>query len=382
VSEAGGALLLVTRNLPPLRGGMERLNLHIALGQAQRRRVIVVGPAGCRHALPAAIDVHECGNGGLASYLTGAFVAALRVAREQRPAWVLAGSGLTAPIAWFAACVAGSRAAAYVHGLDLVVRQPVYRAGWLPFVRRMHACIANSANTARLAEGVGVAADRVTIIPPGVSLPGHETEVGDGRAFRARHGLGDGPLLLSVGRLTPRKGLREFVLEMLPLILHDQPDARLVIIGDEAPDALAGAGTGAWSRLRADAAAAGLVHAVHHLGPLPDAELAAAYVASDVHVFPVREVVGDVEGFGMVAVEAAAWGTPTVAFAVGGVPDAVEEGVSGTLITPGDTAAFARAVVDAITRRPYQRDAVAAFAAHFAWPHFDERLAAVLDTQA
>lgn len=377
-----GTLLLVTRNLPPLRGGMERLNLHIAVGQATRRRVIVIGPAGCRAALPAHVEVHECGNGSLRSYLFGAFVAALRIARRERPSWVLAGSGLTAPIAWFAARAGRSKAAAYVHGLDIVVRHPVYRAGWLPFVRRMQLCIANSANTARLAREVGVPAPRTAIIPPGVSLPDTLAVPANRAAFRARHGLGEGPLLLSVGRMTPRKGLREFVLQALPLILREQPEARLVIIGDEAPDALAGAGTGAWARLQADATHAGLAHAVCHLGPLPDDELAAAYVASDVHVFPVREVPGDVEGFGMVAVEAAAWGTPTVAFAVGGVPDAVEDGVSGALVAPGDTAAFARAVVDAIARRPYARDAVAAFATRFAWPRFDERMAAVLEASA
>jgi phosphatidylinositol alpha-1,6-mannosyltransferase len=62
-------------------------------------------------------------------------------------------------------------------------------------------------------------------------------------------------------------------------------------------------------------------------------------------VFPVLDLPGDVEGFGMVALEAAAHGVPTVAFAVGGVPDAVADGRTGVLVAPGDYAALAAATL-------------------------------------
>src|SRR3546814_12930756 len=68
------------------------------------------------------------------------------------------------------------------------------------------------------------------------------------------------------------------------------------------------------------------------------------YKAASAHIFPVREIPGDPEGFGMVAVEAAAHGVPTIAFATGGIVDAVAEGESGRLIRPGDYGAFAGVV--------------------------------------
>jgi phosphatidylinositol alpha-1,6-mannosyltransferase len=78
-------------------------------------------------------------------------------------------------------------------------------------------------------------------------------------------------------------------------------------------------------------------------GELDDADLIAAYAAADVMVFPAIARPGDVEGFGMVIVEAAAQGTPAVAFALGGIPDAISAR-NGILVAPGDHAAFAAAI--------------------------------------
>lgn len=378
MSDTRPTLILVSRNLPPLRGGMERLNLHLALGLSAHFRVTVIGPRGSRASLPESIEVHECGRGMLISFLIEALFRALRAARVQRPAWVIAGSGLAAPITWLAARLSGARAAVYVHGLDLVVSQPVYRLLWLPFIRRADACFANSTNTSQLAQEVGVDRSRIDIVNPGVE-PVAEPPSGEAlAAFRRRHGLADRSLLLSVGRMTDRKGLHQFVLRCLPLILRAHPRALLVVIGDEAPDALAGRSTGAWKRLQAEAASAGLGGAVLHLGALDDEQLALAYAASNVHVFPIRDVPGDVEGFGMVAVEAAAHGLSTVAFDVGGVPDAVAEGVSGHLVAAGDYDGFAQRVIERLDMA-LPEEPVRAFAAGFAWAHFVRKVNAVLN---
>lgn len=370
-------LILVSRNLPPLRGGMERLNLHMAQGLAEHFRVVVIGPRGARAVLPASMDVRECGWGTLASFMLVAFFRTLSAAIPTRPAWVLAGSGLTVPIAWIVGRLSRAGVAAYVHGLDIVVPHPVYRSVWLPFIRRCDACIANSVNTARLARQAGVPADRIDIVHPGVEVAVEappDDMIGE---FRERHDLVGRPVLLSVGRMTERKGLREFVLSAMPNILRRHPHAVLVVIGDEAPDALAGRATGAWSRLREEAGVLGLGDAVMHLGALDDDQLALAYAASDAHVFPIREVSGDVEGFGMVAVEAAAHGLPTVAFGIGGVPDAVSEGLTGYLVNPGDYDAFARRVSDVLDRRMAPAPLLE-FAARFAWPIFHRRLFSIL----
>ncbi|MEO8742167.1 MAG: glycosyltransferase family 4 protein, partial [Lysobacteraceae bacterium] len=154
-------ILLVTRNLPPLRGGMERLNLHMALELASGFDLDVIGPTGCNAELPETIHAEEVPHRPMWRFLPNVFMRALRLARRRRPHFVLAGSGLTAPIAWTAARMIGARAVVYVHGLDLVAAHPVYRLLWRPFLRRMDLCVANSRHTAGLAESIGIPRDRI-----------------------------------------------------------------------------------------------------------------------------------------------------------------------------------------------------------------------------
>lgn len=129
-------------------------------------------------------------------------------------------------------------------------------------------------------------------------------------------------------------------------------------------------------RAREAAEAAGVIDALRFLPHCTDAEFIVAYQVAGLHVPPVRAITGDVEGFGMVAIEAAANGLPTVAFAVGGVPEAVLEATAGDLVMAGDHGAFAAAVAhrfvargDASVRR-IARDV----AARFGWDVFEARL--------
>lgn len=108
---------------------------------------------------------------------------------------------------------------------------------------------------------------------------------------------------------------------------------------------------------------------------MDDATLTAAYQAANVHVFPVLESTDDVEGFGMVAIEAAANGLPTVAFDSGGVADAVIEGKTGRLITAGDYPQMAKVLCDALYSE--RSDKVAEcldIAKDFSWPTFNEKI--------
>src|SRR3546814_3046596 len=90
----------------------------------------------------------------------------------------------------------------------------------------MDRVIANSQSTASMTVQAGVAADRISIVHPGVELPDSLTDDAAVADFRAKHELGERPLLISVGRLSTRKGLREFVSHALPKIVTSCPDVR------------------------------------------------------------------------------------------------------------------------------------------------------------
>lgn len=376
--------LLITRNLPPLRGGMERLNLNVALALSEDCEVSVCGPEGCAaHLKSAAAEVIEVPHRPLPLFLLRSLAGSLRVARRRRPDVVLAGSGLTAPIAWLIARLCTARFVVYLHGLDLVAPSRAYQLLWLPFIRRADIALANSRHTASLAQQRGLPIEKISILHPGTELPSPDQSAR--QRFREANNIGQRPLLLSVGRLTPRKGLAEFVERSLPGIVEACPGAQLLVIGDDAVDAVRVARGSERLRIQQAAEIAGMLDSVRFMPACDEEILSDAYSAADAYVFPVREIPGDIEGFGMVAVEAAAHGLSTVAFRVGGVADAVVEGRSGELVPPGDYAGFANAVVrmlrptiDVALRSAECRAAAAAFG----WDRFGVRLRSLLSLDA
>ena len=363
-------LAVLSRNLPPLTGGMERLSWQVIKALAADFEVHVIGPRDCLALLPEGVPGHACHGAAALPYLCeAALVSVWRAVVRLRPDLVLATSGLTAPLARIYAGLCGRPYLTMVHGLDLVADNALYQRLFVPSLRGATRVIANSANTAHLALSSGVPATALRIIHPGVEWPAPGA---DGNAFRQRHDLGARPVMLMVGRQTARKGLVEFIEHGLPAIVQAMPDALLVVVGGAAQHAIRRENS-IGPRLAAAITKRGLQSAVRMLGALGDAELAAAYAAANVHVFPLVAVRGDVEGFGMVAVEAAAHGLPTVAFDEGGVRDAMVEGSTGEVLKPGDYPAFVAAVLkefacpDVASRRATCRAA----AARFAWPHHD-----------
>ncbi|MGK2942063.1 MAG: glycosyltransferase family 4 protein [Immundisolibacter sp.] len=370
-------IVLVSRNYPPLVGGMERLMLETSRELAHHGEVGLVGPAGCTtHTPPGVGPIAECDLQPLWRFLTTASVRAVQMARRLRPDWVLAGSGLTGPSASLAAWAADARFAVFVHGLDLVVDQPLYRAAFLPILRRADKVIANSRYTAGLAEAAGIATRRIRVIHPGVTLP---TAMLDRGAARNALGLADDrPLILTVGRLTERKGIAEFIEQALPTVLARIPKLQYLVVGAGASGALASAD--ATTTIARAAQQAVPTNTVRMLGGVDEATLSKLYAAADLFVFPVLERADDVEGFGMAALEAAAHGLPTVAFAVGGVPDAVAQDRSGLLITPSDYAGFAAACIELLAgKTDLMRPAARNYAEDFSWVRQGERLREVLE---
>ena len=352
---------------------MERLNWHMAAELAKYADAHIVSPRGSAALKPEAVDVDEVPLAPLWRFIAVAAWRAIRVAREWRPDIILAGSGLTAPIAAVTAKASGARSVAYVHGLDVSIASLLYRLLWLPFLRRVDRIIANSHATADLTRDIGVAAERIAIVHPGVDLPAAAPHPSLVDAFRQRYGLGNRRFLLSVGRLTQRKGLREFVVEVLPRVVEQHPDVLLVIIGDVPVHALKAAAQSP-ADIQEAANRAGVGTNIRFLGPIIDRDLlASAYRAAAVHVFPVRHIAGDPEGFGMVAVEAAAYGLPTVAYATGGVIDAVADGYSGHLVPVGQPVVFAECI-HRLLDEPLSEAGLYQHAKQFAWPAFGRAL--------
>ena len=191
-----------------------------------------------------------------------------------------------------------------------------------------------AANAARLQQILGI---RPRVVHPGT----------DPLRFTPAADLPPGPpVLLTVGRLVPRKGV-DTVLQALPALLPHFPGLRYEIAG-EGPDR---------GRLEAQATDLGLREAVTFHGALPPAELPALYRRAHLFVMPVREerAAASVEGFGIVYLEASASGLPVIAGRSGGAVEAVVEGQTGYLVAPNDAAALAERMQMLLADLPLRR---------------------------
>ncbi|SOE02848.1 glycosyltransferase family 4 protein [Blastococcus haudaquaticus] len=176
---------------------------------------------------------------------------------------------------------------------------------------------------------------RLAQLSPGVDVD-RFTPDADGSGVRARYGLGEAPVVVCVSRLVARKG-QDVLVAGWPRVLARHPGARLLLVGGGPLEA----------SLRRAVSARGLTDSVVFTGPVDPAELPAHYAAGDVFAMPcrTRRAGLDVEGLGMVFLEAAACGRPVVAGTSGGAPEAVQDGVTGHVVDPRSPAAVADTVV-------------------------------------
>ena len=173
-------------------------------------------------------------------------------------------------------------------------------------------------------------------LPSGVDVDTFRPDV-DGDAVRRRHGIADRRVVVCVSRVVPRKG-QDLLIRAMPAVLAAVADVALLVVG----------GGPHLDRVRRLAHEVGVGPHVRFAGSVPWAELPAHYAAGDVFAMPCRSRWGglDVEGLGIVYLEAAATGLPVVAGASGGAPEAVRDGRTG-LVVDGDSP---RAVSAALIR--------------------------------
>lgn len=174
-------------------------------------------------------------------------------------------------------------------------------------------------------------------LPPGVDTDRFHPDPEARERLRARYDLGDRPTVLCLSRLVRRKG-QDQLIRALPRITAQIPGAVLVIVGG-GPDA---------ERLRRLAAQQGIEDDIVFTGGVAAEELAAHHTIADVFAMPCRTRGGglDVEGLGIVFLEASASGVPVVAGDSGGAPEAVLDGTTGTVVDGRDVEQIAAAIVD------------------------------------
>ncbi|MGW5969117.1 glycosyltransferase family 4 protein [Streptomyces sp. NPDC055186] len=332
--------LIVTNDFPPRPGGIQAFLHNMALRLDPER--LVVHASTWKHTREGALATAAFDAEQPFTVVRARTTMLLPTPRATRRAVALLREhgctsvwfGAAAPLGLMAPALrrAGAeRIVATTHG---------HEAGWaqLPAARQLLRRIGESTDTitylgeytrSRIAGALTPgAAARMVQLPPGVDEKTFHPGSG-GDEVRARLGLTDRPVVVCVSRLVPRKG-QDTLIRAMPAILAAEPDAVLLIVGG-----------GPYEKdLRRLARDTGVAGSVRFTGAVPWSELPAHYGAGDVFAMPCRTRRGglDVEGLGIVYLEASATGLPVVAGDSGGAPDAVLDGETGWVVR-GDTPA-------------------------------------------
>ena len=259
----------------------------------------------------------------------------------------------------------------YCHGEELTTwRQRAKMRAMMFTFRHADLIIANSEFTRDELLKQRISADKIALLHPGVDVERFRPGL-PYADLRARIGVGEQQkLIVSVGRLSRRKGFDQ-VIRCLPQLLANGLDAHYAIVGiGEDREYLA-----------ALARELGVAERVAFLGHVPADDLPRWYNAADVVTMPNREIDGDTEGFGMVFIEAAACGKPTVAGTAGGTGAAVIDGVTGLRVDGTSVNAVAeglgRLLRDQTFARRLGEGAYARAVADFSWQMVAERTIAL-----
>ncbi|MEU5721664.1 glycosyltransferase family 4 protein [Micromonospora sp. NPDC047738] len=368
--------LLITNDFPPRPGGIQSFVHNLAIRQPPGS--VVVYASSWRGAAKFDADqpfevIRERTKVLLPTPLIARRAARLARAYDCDTVWF----GAAAPLGLLAAGLrrrAGiRRAVALTHG---------HEAGWaaLPGARSALRRIGRGVDvTTYLGEYTRVRLARVLDgvtelrrLAPGVDVETYHPSV-DGERVRLRLGLADRPVVVCVSRLVPRKG-QDMLIRAMPEIRRRVPDAALLIVG----------GGPYRATLEKLARQTGVERDVVFTGSVPSAELPAHYAAGDVYAMPCRTRNRglDVEGLGIVYLEASATGLPVVAGDSGGAPDAVREGETGYVVRGRDVAQLADRVATLLADRDLARQLGGAGRAwvekEWRWETQAERMTALL----
>lgn len=274
-------------------------------------------------------DYRKLMSGGRFCNVIKRLLSIFKVAKEHRPQViicnVLQGEAF---MSWMVARVLKVPFFICAHGRELTKKYGLLRRIYRKPTLKWADCVfANSQFTKSLLQELGVTSHKIVVVFPGVDIDEMSTEVieSDLKAICSL-GLKDNRIILTLGRLEKRKGF-DTVIKAMQIVSKELPDSLYVIAGDGAyrPD------------LEDLIMQLGLHNHVRLVGAVEDSKKHLYYKAANLFVMPNRELAdGDIEGFGIVFLEAAAYSKPVVAGNSGGAVDAVVHGKTGILINPND----------------------------------------------
>jgi len=337
-------ILFISRAYPPVIGGIEKQNFEIAQALSRICNVSVISNTRGKRFLPL--------------FLPYATFRALIAARKYDV--VLLGDGVLGVTGYLVKLFTGKPVACILHGLDLTYKNTIYQKLWVnKFIRHIGKLIAVGNETIHQGVLRGIPESKFVFIPNGVT-PVATSEKYTHNELEALIGKKvNGPILLTLGRLVKRKGITWFIDNVINML-----DRKIVYI-------VAGAGKEE-SNILSAIQNNNLQDRVFFIGEVSDKEKQLLFSTTDIFIQPNIKVAGDMEGFGLVVLEAAASGCVVIASRLEGLTDSIQHGQNGFLVTPGNAEEY-RKIIESVLDNPQDKDAFGQQArvyvkSNYSWP--------------
>ena len=310
-------ILCLSRAYPPVVGGIERQNFELFTSLAAVAKVKIIAN---RH-----------GKKNLPFFLPLVLVRAL--INLPRYDAILLGDGMLSIVGWFIKLLSNKKVVCIVHGLDVTFPSRIYQRLWIDrFMPRIDLIIAVSEGTRRECISRGLSAEKIEVVPNGINLRNYicGADKGDLVALPGKV-IDNKRVILTVGRLVKRKGVAWFVASVMPKL----PEEVIYLVVGEGADRSA------------------IEHAIREnqlndrvflLGYADEEQKKKLYAIADLYIQPNIQVAGDIEGFGLVILEAGASCTWVIAARLEGLQDAVIDGKNGVLVEAENEDEFVRQI--------------------------------------
>jgi len=316
-------VIFISRAYPPTIGGIEKQNFEIGCALSELADVKIIANTRGKKFLPL--------------FLFFAFFKALFFVRSYDV--ILLGDGLLSVPGWILKKLSGKPVVSIVHGLDITFSSSLYQKLWVRFALcRLDALFAVGHETIRQAVNRGVKAEKCVFIPNGVE-PVNQV-MGKSEAVNGLN-LKESRYLLTLGRLVKRKGVAWFIKEVMPSL----PDDVIYLVAGDGVEK---------QKLEKLVKFHSLQDRVILLGKVSELEKVRLLYAADIFVQPNIQVDGDIEGFGLVVLEAGIAEMPVVASKLEGLNDAIKHNENGLLVESENAQEFI-SVLSGLLDEPQKR---------------------------
>lgn len=343
-------ILYVTRKYPPSTGGMENAAYELYAALKTTNDVTLVKWGGANKLLPIVYPM--------------LLLQALWKGITKRPDVIYLQDGLMGPLGLILKGMLGRPTVMTIHGLEATYANPVYRAIVPPAIRRQSRLVAVSNETKqKVVEGLNGVTPPVIFNGLRDSFKTAQTREQNLALIARETGisleqLSGSKILHTNGRLVRRKGVLWFIDNVMPQLLASGQPVLYLVSGKGKDQEI----------IEAAIAEHKLDQSVKLLGRVSDQVLQALYNTADMFVMPNVPIKNDMEGFGLVALEAASCGTLVVASKLEGIQDAIIDGQNGVLVNPGDIAGYVNAITRELTARTVSPEAARNYTlTHYSW---------------